>query len=106
MSKISGRINLYRVIRQIRQQPGISRLDIAGKLRLDKSTISRLVGNLTRSGLVSETPKDAPVGVSGGRKILELTLNAGFGCVIGIEVQSERVVAVLVDLLGNVLHST
>ncbi len=97
-------MNRSRILRVIWHHPGTSRVDIANVLGLDKSTVSSIVGELLESGLVREgTHADASP--QGGRRRVQLELNAEYGYVLGVELQPDFFRAVLTDLTGTILDS-
>jgi predicted NBD/HSP70 family sugar kinase len=97
-------VNSSRVLRDIWIHKETSRVQIARNLNLDKSTISSIVNELLRIGIVHETI-EGEAGPQGGRKPVMLTLNRAYGCVVGIEVRPESYNAIAVDLEGSVLYS-
>ena len=97
-------INSSRVLRDIWIHKETSRIQIARNLGLDKSTISSIISELLRIGIVNETTV-GEAGPQGGRKPVLLTLNRSYGCVVGIEVRPESYTAVAVDLEGSVIYS-
>lgn len=97
-------INASRVLRSIWIHKDTSRIQIARDLNLDKSTISSIISELLRIGIVSETA-EGEAGPQGGRKPVGLTLNRAYGCVVGIEMRPESYNAVAVDLEGSVIYS-
>ena len=97
-------INAYRVLRSIWARPGVSRSELSGLLDLDKSTITKLVADLMKRGIVEEYAEGAS-SHRGGRKPVLLKVRRDFGAVLGIEVQTERYVATLLDLNAQVLYS-
>jgi predicted NBD/HSP70 family sugar kinase len=97
-------INSSRVMREIWIRRETSRIQIARNLNLDKSTISSIVSELLRIGIVRETDEGA-AGPQGGRKPVLLTLNRAYGCVVGIELRPESYNAVAVDLEGSLIYS-
>jgi predicted NBD/HSP70 family sugar kinase len=97
-------INSSRVLRDIWIHKETSRIQIARNLGLDKSTISSIISELLRIGIVSETT-EGEAGPQGGRKPVLLTLNRSYGCVVGIEMRPESYNAVAVDLEGSVVYS-
>jgi predicted NBD/HSP70 family sugar kinase len=94
-----------RIVRTIWQNPQISRVGIAERLALDKSTITNQVARLIDIGLIEEIDEGS-AGTRGGRRPIHLAINRSFGRVIGIEIQVETYVAVVVDLAGEVLGET
>ncbi len=97
-------INVSRILRIIWQQEGISRIEIAKKLNLDKSTITNIVSDLLKRGLVKEMIEGSSSS-HGGRRPIYLTINKNYGCVGGIEIQPNYYSAVVIDINGNVLFS-
>ena len=97
-------INTSRVIRAIWVHKRISRVQIARSLNLDKSTISSVVSELLRIGIVHET-EEGEAGLQGGRKPVFLVLNRAYGCVLGIEMRPESYTAVAADLEGSIIYS-
>ncbi len=102
--KRTRNINTSQVLRQIWTHGEISRIQIAKNLELDKSTISIIVSELLRIGIISETAEGA-AGPLGGRKPVLLRLNASYGSVLGIEFRPEGYAGVAVDLEGKVIGS-
>jgi len=73
-------------------------------LQLDKSTITKIVGTLIGAKLVQEG-SEGEAGPAGGRKPVSLTIKEGFGCFLGLEVQTERYQACLIDPMGGIIAS-
>ena len=73
-----------RIVRTIWQNPQISRVGIAERLALDKSTITNQVARLIDIGLIEEIDEGS-AGTRGGRRPIHLAINRSFGRVIGIE---------------------
>ncbi len=94
-----------RIVRTIWQNPRISRVGIAERLGLDKSTVTNQVARLIEIGLIEEIA-EGTAGTRGGRRPIHLAMNRAFGRVIGIEIQVEAYVAVVVDLAGEILAET
>ena len=98
-------INISRILRMIWQQKnGISRIEIAKKLNLDKSTITNIVSNLLERKLVKEMVEGSS-SPQGGRRPIYLAINKDYGCVGGIEIQPNYYNVVIIDLNGNILFS-
>lgn len=103
-SKRNRLMNRSRILRVIWHHPGTSRVDIASTLGLDKSTVSSIVSELIESGLVNEVA-EADAAPQGGRRRVQLELNATYGYVMGVELQPDFFRAVLTDMTGAVLRS-
>jgi predicted NBD/HSP70 family sugar kinase len=94
-----------RIVRTIWQNPRISRVGIAERLGLDKSTVTNQVARLIEIGLIEEIAEGS-AGSRGGRRPIHLAMNRSFGRVIGIEILVESYIAVVVDLAGEILGET
>jgi predicted NBD/HSP70 family sugar kinase len=97
-------VNSSRVMREIWIHKEISRVQIAKNLGLDKSTVTSIVSELLRAGLVQEAAQ-GEAGPLGGRRPVPLSLNRRYGCVLGLELRPESYTAVATDLEGSVLYS-
>jgi predicted NBD/HSP70 family sugar kinase len=78
---------------------------IAERLGLDKSTVTNQVSRLIEIGIIEEIAEGS-AGTRGGRRPIHLAMNRSFGRVIGIEIQVESYVAVVVDPAGEILAET
>ena len=94
--------NLSRVFETVWKNPNFSRIDIARKLELYRSTVSNIIGTLVDSGLICEGERGLPT-EKGGRKPVFLSVNPDFGCVIGIELQLDYYHVTVVSFDGNSL---
>ncbi|MBA9083681.1 glucokinase-like ROK family protein [Fontibacillus solani] len=107
MMKITGdqqlikKMNKTIVLDTIRQRQPLSRADISAAIGLNKATVSSLVAELIDSHLVTEI---GPGESSGGRKPTLLLFNKQAGFAIGIDIRVSDLLAVLVDLEGNVIR--
>jgi predicted NBD/HSP70 family sugar kinase len=91
-----------RIVRTIWQHPHISRVGIAERLGLDKSTITNQVNRLIELGIIKETAEGS-ASARGGRKPIHLAVNPAYGIILGIEVQVESHLALAVNLAGEIL---
>ncbi|MHC4886322.1 MAG: ROK family transcriptional regulator [Planctomycetota bacterium] len=97
-------INEARVLRVLRKHSGISRIEIARELGLDRSTITNIIGRLQKTGII-KARKEGAAPAKGGRRPTPLILNPKFGCVLGVEIQLNVFRTVLTDLTGTVLDT-
>ncbi len=97
-------INVSRILRLIWQQNGISRIEIASKLGLDKSTVTKIVYSLLEVGIVAEVAHGS-TGPQGGRKPIYLEITSSFALVGGIEINSSGFICSLLDLQGELLFN-
>ncbi|MBX2812701.1 MAG: ROK family transcriptional regulator [Myxococcales bacterium] len=93
---------MSRVLRQLWLSPGMSRSEIADQLGLNRSTLTHIIKGLTEQGIV-EVLDGGTAGPNGGRKNVRLAVNQSFGCYAGLDVQSDRLRAVLVNIGGDIL---
>jgi predicted NBD/HSP70 family sugar kinase len=100
-----GQNTAARIVRTVWQNPRISRVGIAERLGLDKSTVTNQVARLIDIGVIEEMDEGS-AGTRGGRRPIHLAINRSFGRVIGLEIQIESYVAVVVDLAGEILGET
>ena len=97
-----NKTNVIRVLRTIWIKKRISRIEIAKKLALDKSTITNIVSGLKDLNLVHPIAEGG-VGPSGGRRPIYLTINKNFGSVIGFEIRPDLYKVVVLNLHGEVI---
>ncbi|MEF2966403.1 ROK family transcriptional regulator [Paenibacillus sp. M1] len=95
------KMNKTIVLDTIRQKQPLSRADISAAIGLNKATVSSLVAELIDSRLVNEI---GPGESSGGRKPTLLLFNKQAGFAIGVDIRVSDLLAVLVDLEGNVIR--
>jgi hypothetical protein len=93
--------NIIRVLKLIKMNCGISRVDISKKLSLDKSTVTVVVSRLIDLGFVEEAD-DSVSPYQGGRKPVGLRMCEDRGLLLGLEIQTDYYSAVLIDLTGKV----
>jgi len=97
-------INTARVLQLLWYSKGISRVDMSRELGLGKSTVTNIVNALMKRDLV-ELVESGQSGPSGGRRPLVLAINARYGYILGLEIQTEFFKAVATDLQGEVVFS-
>lgn len=96
-----GGFNRAVVLEAIRRQERVSRIELARLTGLTNQTVSNVVRRLLDEGLVVETGR-APS--SGGKRATLLSVRADAYCAVGVHLDPDSVVAVLVDLAGGVLQ--
>lgn len=95
-------INVSRILRLIWQKGGISRIEIASELGIDKSTVTKIVSSLADIGLVTELSQ-GDTGPLGGRKPIYLQITPSFACIGGVEINPGRYVCCILNMHGTVL---
>ena len=96
--------NLSRVFETVWKNPNFSRIDIARKLELYRSTVTNIIGTLVDSGLICEGDRGVPT-EKGGRKPVFLSVNPDFGCVIGIEIQLDSYHVAVISFDGTIIYA-
>jgi predicted NBD/HSP70 family sugar kinase len=94
------KLNAISVLNQLRRQGELSRAQIANQLGLTRATVSSIVSDLIDSSLVKETAFTE--GVT-GRPGLLLKLNPDCGCMIGVEIDLDRISVIVADLGQGVI---
>lgn len=93
--------NLSAVLTIIRQVGSISRADLARKTHLSATTISALANVLLSSGFVRESGMGES---SGGRRPILLQFDYKFRHVLGVDMGATHLVALVMDLQGQVMN--
>ncbi|HPX27207.1 MAG TPA: winged helix-turn-helix transcriptional regulator, partial [Treponemataceae bacterium] len=92
-------INVSRILRLIWQKKGISRVEIASELGIDKSTVTKIVSSLDELGLISQLSQ-GDTGPLGGRKPIFLQISPSFACIGGVEINPGRYVCCILNMHG------
>jgi glucokinase-like ROK family protein len=93
-------MNRSTVIEQIKKEKLLSRSDIAANTGLNRATVSSIVDDLIRDGIVIEANLQDS---KGGRPGKNLKLNAQGGYVIGIDIEVGFISIIATDLTAQVL---
>jgi predicted NBD/HSP70 family sugar kinase len=87
-------------LRRIRQAGSCTRAELAKNLEISLSQVSKLTAGLSNLGLIYESGTPEPVN---GRPAGRLAINPNAACVVGIDVGSDRKIAVITDLAGEII---
>ena len=98
-------LNIMRILRLVWQAKKISRVEIAAALKMDKSTVTKIIAELAQNNLAREA-ESGTSGPQGGRKPIFLEINASYACAGGIEINPERLYVCLEDFCGTILFET
>ena len=91
------------ILKTIREQDPISRVEISRLLGLHPSTVSRLVDGLMALDLVREGTELEASTRRGGRRAIALEFNPGAGYLIGVDLGGTHMVGGLADLSGEII---
>ena len=89
----------FEIAQLVRSRGTTSRLDISTATGVALPTISTLIRDLMRRGVISE---DGYGESAGGRKPARLRINPDFAMALGAEVSTRRVAVMLVDVNGGI----
>ncbi len=90
-----------RVALEVLQHGPLARTELAGRLRLSTSSLSRVTKPLLDAGILQEAP-EGELSRSGGRPMQPLQINAGFESFVGIKLAANHAFGVRTDLQANV----
>ena len=93
-------INLSIILNCLRETSPLSRAQLAEITGLNKTTVSSLVSELIARQFVREIGFDSS---GGGRPAVLLELNPGAGCIIGMEIGVDFILAILTDFKAQIL---
>ncbi len=94
--------NIARILEIAHETKGISRIDVAKELDIDRSTVTTIVPELIKNGILRELRVE-PNG-KGGRPPILLQIKENFGYTIGIAIHLTNFIATVLDLNGNVVQ--
>ncbi|NQT58931.1 MAG: ROK family transcriptional regulator [Bacteroidetes bacterium] len=101
---LEAKINQTLVLKKIRNQPGISRIEIARELGLNRSTITYIVSGLLNKRLLVEGEALRGTLSQGGRTPIGLMLNSLNSLIIGVEWQIDYFRYVITDVSGKIIE--
>lgn len=82
------------ILKQVRAQPGISRISVARKLQIAPSTVGNYTGRLIAEGFLVESEK---ADYEAGRPPTAIRLNPEGGQFIGVDFEARNIMAMAVD---------
>ena len=101
------RHNVSRLLRVLQDRGTLSRAELAAATGLSQPTVNEIAGLLLRQKLLLETAvPDRERPVRRGPKAGLLSFNVAAGYVLGADIGAEKMVVVLADLAGRVVHRT
>jgi predicted NBD/HSP70 family sugar kinase len=96
------KINRIMIISKIIEHGKISRADLSNITKLTKATISLQVANLLGEEIIVESQQEYN---HVGRKPIMLSLNAGAGYALGVDLDYQNIIFTVSDIMGNPVHS-
>lgn len=96
--------NISQAFETIWREKEISRIDIARKLEVYRSTVSNIIDVLLENKCICEGQRGT-AGEKGGRKPIYLSIDKDFGQIIGIEIQPEAYNVSVVNFAGEEIFS-
>lgn len=96
--------NISQAFETIWREKEISRIDIARKMEVYRSTVSNIIDILLDKKIICEGQR-GEAGEKGGRKPIYLSINKDFGAIAGIELQPEFFNVVVLDFSGEIIFS-
>ena len=96
--------NISSIFEMVWRNTNISRIEIAKKLDLYRSTITNIISSLMENDLILEGVTGAS-SAKGGRPPVSLTINRNFGCIIGLDLHPQNYNVVILSVDGTVLTS-
>lgn len=100
--KLMGQINQALILNFLRNNHGLSRTQIAQKLKLSKATVSRVVNELIKNKLITEIGEGESKEI-GGRRPVILTINSSGSFAVGVDLGTTNTVVAIADLKGEIL---
>lgn len=107
--KSKGSLNLIRemntsiILDVLKEKAPLSKYSISKITKLSAPTVSNIISDLIEVGFVKEVGMGESIG---GRPPLLLDLNLEGGFVIGVDISSDNIKAIIVDFLGNIIAKT
>lgn len=93
-------LNTVSVLEQLRTKGPLSRAQIASELGLTRATVSKIASDLLETAFLEETHLTEG---GAGRPGMLLDLNAGFGCIVAVEIDLDRVTLAVADFNRTIL---
>lgn len=97
--------NTLAVIRTLRDQGPIARVDLGALNGISSATVTSISAELLQQGLILERPPETPRPSGRGRPKTLIELNADAACVVCIKLSINEIQLVVGDFAGQVRHS-
>lgn len=100
--RLMRELNRVLVLNCVREHEPIARVEIARRTGLSRTTVSTIIDELLRDGLVREGSTQHAA-ASGGRRAILVHFNASAGVMLGVDMGRSHLTIVLCDLAANIL---
>lgn len=94
--------NIKKTLLRLIANENQTKMDLANDLGLSNTTLSDCINNLCKLNIVKKTGQEESIG---GRRPLTYSVNAQYGCFIGLTLSSKGVKGSIVDFSGKVIES-
>jgi predicted NBD/HSP70 family sugar kinase len=101
-ANLQNRINTSIIFNYLRDHGFAYRAQIARDLGISAPAVSRAIEKLRRDEYVIESER---MPVENGKRAAHISINAGHGCVLGIDLMTDPIEIVVSDFSGTILHS-
>jgi glucokinase-like ROK family protein len=102
MTDIQGSNNRLRVLELLLRHPSRSRAELARRLGLSRATVTTVLSELERAGMVSQSSEESERGTL-GRPPLQVSLAPGAAFAVGLDFGHRHVRAAVCDLGGTIV---
>ena len=100
--RLEREINYLRAINELRSAGPLSRVALAQRLRLSRTTISSIIDVLLNEGMVQEG-QYLDAAAQGGRRAVQVHFNADAGRVLGIEMGRSHLTLLATNLAAEIV---
>lgn len=91
------RQNIRTILELFRDSDTLTVQDITGPARLSKTSVIKILGALLQSGILRTAGK-GPSGEEGGKRPLQFALDAEYGCIVTVILNTERIICTFFDI--------
>lgn len=98
-SVLQNRINTSIIFNYLRDHASAYRAQISRDLGISAPAVSRAIGNLLEDGYVTESEK---VQVKTGKKAVQISVNAGRGYIVGVDILADPLKIAISDFAGKI----
>lgn len=97
-SKLIKKINIYNVINILKNEPGLSRAEIADMTKLTRASITKITKELIDNGILIEEGNNEN---TGGRPSIMLYINKDAGYFVGLYLAPKKIISIFTNYIGE-----